>query len=162
MEKEKKKSQYQDIIEEGFIKQKKLDQYTDGEELGRPLKEQFDLDLEAGTHQKKKQVEEESFEDLQKRLLEQLQEEELNNLDSLLSSNQDTQLFSDTGRVISIGDGIATCTGLLNVKAGEMVIFPSTIFIRAATRMRFATSSLKEQASRLMLAGLMFRLGRCL
>lgn len=55
-----------------------------------------------------------------------LQEEELNNLDSLLSSNQDTQLFSDTGRVISIGDGIATCTGLLNVKAGEMVIFPST------------------------------------
>jgi len=55
-----------------------------------------------------------------------LQEEDLGNLDSLLNSEQDTQLFSDTGRVISIGDGIATCTGLLNVKAGEMVIFPST------------------------------------
>jgi proton translocating ATP synthase F1 alpha subunit len=33
-------------------------------------------------------------------------------------------LFNDTGRVISVGDGIAICTGLLNVQAGEMVVFP--------------------------------------
>jgi F-type H+/Na+-transporting ATPase subunit alpha len=53
-------------------------------------------------------------------------QEEDNNLDFLLNSTDQTNLFSDTGRVVSIGDGIATCTGLLNIKAGEMVIFPST------------------------------------
>ena len=55
-------------------------------------------------------------------------EEEFDNTNNDLLSNLDNQdtLFSDTGRVISVGDGIATCTGLLNIKAGEMVIFPST------------------------------------
>jgi len=59
-------------------------------------------------------------------------EETLNNndfelnesIDSLFSSESNDSLFNDTGRVISIGDGIATCTGLLNIQAGEMVVFP--------------------------------------
>jgi F-type H+/Na+-transporting ATPase subunit alpha len=55
-----------------------------------------------------------------------VKDDEINNIDSLLSFDSQDNLFSDTGRVISIGDGIATCTGLLNIKAGEMVIFPST------------------------------------
>jgi len=46
------------------------------------------------------------------------------NIDSLFSSESSDSLFNDTGRVISIGDGIATCTGLLSIQAGEMVIFP--------------------------------------
>jgi len=50
---------------------------------------------------------------------------ELNeNIDSLFSSESNDSLFKDTGRVISVGDGIATCTGLLNIQAGEMVVFP--------------------------------------
>jgi len=53
-------------------------------------------------------------------------DEEVANIEVLLNSNDQSNLFNDTGRVISIGDGIATCTGLLNIKAGEMVIFPST------------------------------------
>jgi len=54
-------------------------------------------------------------------------EDEINkDFDLLLNGADQTNLFNDTGRVVSIGDGIATCTGLLNIKAGEMVIFPST------------------------------------
>src|ERR1700760_1431653 len=53
-------------------------------------------------------------------------DEEVANIEVLLNSNDQSNLFNDTGRVISIGDGIATCTGLLNIKAGEMVIFPAT------------------------------------
>jgi len=54
------------------------------------------------------------------------QNEDIDNFGLLLNSENQDNLFSDTGRVISIGDGIATCTGLLNIKAGEMVIFPAT------------------------------------
>ena len=45
-------------------------------------------------------------------------------LSLLFDSESNDSLFNDTGRVISIGDGIATCTGLLNIQAGEMVVFP--------------------------------------
>jgi len=31
--------------------------------------------------------------------------------------------FFSSGRVISVGDGIAVCSGLLDVRAGEMVTF---------------------------------------
>ena len=44
-------------------------------------------------------------------------------LNLLFESESNDSLFNDTGRVISIGDGIATCTGLLNIQAGEMVVF---------------------------------------
>jgi F0F1-type ATP synthase alpha subunit len=54
------------------------------------------------------------------------EEEGSKDFDSLLNATDQSNLFNDTGRVVSIGDGIATCTGLLNIKAGEMVIFPST------------------------------------
>jgi len=45
-------------------------------------------------------------------------------LSRLFGSESNDSLFNDTGRVISVGDGIATCTGLLNIQAGEMVVFP--------------------------------------
>jgi len=43
-------------------------------------------------------------------------------VDSILDLN-----FSDQGTVLTVGDGIAKVSGLLDVKAGEMVIFPNDI-----------------------------------
>jgi F-type H+-transporting ATPase subunit alpha len=40
-----------------------------------------------------------------------------------LAGSDDTKKYAETGSVISVGDGIARVYGLLQVQAGEMVVF---------------------------------------
>ncbi len=47
--------------------------------------------------------------------------------DKIKNYNSKTN-FSETGRVITIGDGIALVNGLDNVKNGEIVIFPNNVY----------------------------------